>query len=371
MPSEPSPHAPPGAGRPSRVGYRVVDLPGRIGGHDRAVAAALWYPTDAEPAEVVYAGGPNRGEVAAGAPVRASADPCPLLVFSHGYGGSAVGSAFFAEALASRGWIVACPDHEDRDKLVALRGGPRRVDRFAYLERALAMAKAGRGFDRENVRYRIEEFRVVLDAVLGSREFGPAIDAERIAAGGHSLGGFGAIALCGAEEGERDARLQAALLFSPALFPFGEEELSAVRVSTMILLGEKERDEVHGGRTTADLLARAFERLPAPKYLVEIRGGTHFSFNMPAASGLVARAWSGTEEDFATVRTYSIAFLERHVAGRMDAEAILSAGDERISAYRRQTRGGRPDVSADPAGEPRPTAPPARGLDSPAKEALP
>ncbi|MGH7150297.1 MAG: alpha/beta hydrolase family protein [Planctomycetota bacterium] len=311
----------------------MVDLRGGTAAAEKTLATALWYPTDVEAGEVRYAGGPNRGRVAPDAPIRTET-PLPLLAFSHGYGGSAVGSAFLAEALAARGWIVACPDHEDRDKLARLRGGPQRIDRFAFLERASAMARAGRDFDRGSLRYRLDDVRIVLDALLSAPESGPAIDRARIAVGGHSLGGFAALALCGAIRGERDGRIAAALLFSPALSLFDEEEFSAVGVPTMILLGEKERGEVHGRLTRAELLDRAFERLPAPKVLAEIRGGTHFSFNLPSASGIVARAWSGTEEDFETIRTYAIAFLERTVAGREEAGAVLAAPDRRLSAYR-------------------------------------
>ncbi len=318
---------------PPRVGYRVVDLRDGTGEGERTVATALWYPTDAEAVEVRYAGGPNRGRVAPDAPIRAQAAH-PLLVFSHGYGGYAVGSAFLAEALAARGWIVACPDHEDRDKLARLRGGRQRVDRFAYLERASAMARAGRDFDRGSLRYRLDDLRIVLDDLLASPETGSTIDRGRIAVGGHSLGGFAALALCGAVRGERDARIAAGLLFSPALSLFDEEEFSGVGVPTMILLGEKERGEVHGRLTRAQVLDRAFERLPAPKVLAEIRGGTHFSFNLPAASGIVARTWSGTEADFDTIRTYAVAFLERTVAGRVEGGSALDAPDRRLSAYR-------------------------------------
>jgi predicted dienelactone hydrolase len=314
-----------------RVGYRVLDL--REG--ERTVATALWYPTEAEPREFLYGGGPNRGKVAPDAAPRQGHGPCPLLVFSHGYGGGGTGSVFLCEALAARGWIVAAPDHEDRDKAVRIRTGAQKIDGVAYLRRARALAASGRDFDRKAHAYRLDDLALVLDRLMESDEFNALVDWNRVAAGGHSLGGFTALGIAGAIEGRRDERVKAVLLFSPGVFMYSKEEFAAVKVPTMFFLGERELGEERQGTTKSDLAAAAFGAFPAPKYYLEVRGASHFSFNNRSSEAAAAGLLSGTEDQFDVIRKYAIAFLEKHVAWRDDG-GVLERDDPRLSRYRRE-----------------------------------
>jgi len=312
----------------ANVGYRILDL--QEG--DRTLTVALWYPTEAEPVEYLYGGGPNRGRVAPGAAPIRDRGPFPFLVFSHGYGGGGIGSVFFTEALASRGWIVAAPDHEDRDKAVRIRTGAQRIDGWAYLRRARELAATGRGFDRQAHAYRLDDLVRVLDRLQESEEFGPLIDGNRIAVGGHSLGGFTALGIAGAIEGRRDERVKAVLLFSPGIFMYAREELAAVKVPTMFFLGERERNERRQDGTKAEMARAAFEAFPPPAYLLEVRGAGHFSFNNPSSRASGARGLAGTEEQFGVIRRYATAFLERHVAWRDDG-GVLERGDPGLSGF--------------------------------------
>jgi predicted dienelactone hydrolase len=317
-----------GLGDDLRVGYRVLDL--KDG--ERTLTVALWYPTDAEPREFLYGGGPGKGKVALDAAPRRENGPYPLLVFSHGYGGGGIGSVFFTEALAARGWVVAAPDHEDLDKAVRIRTGAQKIDGLAYLRRARALAASGRDFDRKDHSYRLDDLRRVLDHLLESEEFNPVIDGNRIAAGGHSLGGFTALGVAGAVEGRRDDRVKAVLLFSPGIFMYSKEEFAAVKVPTMFFLGERERGEERQDMTKAELAMAAFGAFPAPKYYVEVRGGTHFSFNNRFSEAAAAGLGSGTVEQYDVIRKYSIAFLEKHVAWRDDGGA-LEKEEPRLSRF--------------------------------------
>ena len=314
-----------------KVGYRILDL--KDG--DRTVTVALWYPTEAEPADHLYGGGPNRGRVALDAPPRTDAGPYPLLVFSHGYGGGGIGSVFLTESLAARGWVVAAPDHEDRDKAVRIRTGAQRIEGWAYLRRAKELAASGRDFDRRAHAYRLDDMRIVLDRLLESEEFRPVIDGNRIAAGGHSLGGFTALGIAGAVVGRRDERVKAVLLFSPGVFMYSREEFAAVKVPTMYFIGERERGEARLDGTKADLAMTAFEAFSAPRYFLEVKGAGHFSFNNRSSDTALSRLWSGTEDHHDVIRRYSIAFLEKHVAWRDDG-GVLGKGDPRLSRYLRE-----------------------------------
>ncbi|MBI2920888.1 MAG: hypothetical protein HYY18_07360 [Planctomycetes bacterium] len=308
------------------VGYTILDWKYRGADGEKTVSAAVWYPTAAQPREHVY-GGPTRGNVAVDA--APAAGPWPLLVFSHGYGGGGIASVFFTEALAARGWIVAAPDHNDRHSAVRIRTGQvPDFDRGGFLRHAQEISRYDPE-DRDVLLFRVEELQLVLDRILASEKFADAIDPRRIAAGGHSLGGFTALGLCGALPGRRDARIRAALIFSSgaAGYLYRPGELAAVRMPAMVFLGEAEKQDPRGDTTMADIAAKVYGSLSAPKYLREVRGATHFYFNSRFSDTEAARKLSGTDAQFDTIRRQSIAFLERHVAGQAEAARVLEAPD--------------------------------------------
>jgi len=231
------------------VGYQVFDLTYQKGGQTQTLTVAVWYPTAARPKSHNY-GGPTSGRVAVDAAPRAEGGPYPLLVFSHGYGGSGLGSLFFAEALAARGWIVACPDHHDTFSAVRIRSGQQKhFNRIGFLRDARELAASGPA-DRGKYLYRLDELKLALDGMLTSGRFGKLIDKNRIAAGGHSFGGFTALGLCGTINARHDPRIKAVLLFSTGAggYLFRDDELAAVRIPSMLIMGEREENQRRGSK---------------------------------------------------------------------------------------------------------------------------
>lgn len=324
---------------PFHVGYRVLDLDGPRDGQEQPLTVAVWYPTTAEPKGHLY-GGAVHGLVATDAAPR-EGGLYPLLVFSHGYGGSGISSVFFTEALAARGWIVACPDHRDRYSAVRIRTGAQKdVDRRGLLKHGREIAASGPG-DRDKYLYRLDELRRTLDGLLASEPLGRLIDRDRIAAGGHSLGGFTALGLCGTIPERHDARIRAVLLFSTGAggYLFTGAELAAVKIPSMFYLGERERvqNRRRGEHTMAELADKVYANLPPPKYMLEIKEAHHFSFNNCFAEAPRALGMGGTEEQFELIRRYSTAFLERYVAGREDAARVLEQRAPLLTRYLMET----------------------------------
>lgn len=324
-----------GAPQPQfNVGYQVLDLKYRKDGQEQTLTVAVWYPTAAQPKSHNY-GGPTSGNVAVNATPRAEGGPYPFLVFSHGYGGSGLGAVFFAEALAARGWIVACPDHHDRHSAVRIRTGQQKdFDRLGLLQHAKEIAASGPG-DRGKYLYRLDEMRLVLDGLLTSDPFGKLIDRDRVAVGGHSFGGFTALGLSGTIEERHHPLIKAVLLFSTGAggYLFREDELAAVRIPSMLFMGEREEDQLRGSETMLELSVRIYRNVSSPKYFLEVKGASHFSFNNRFADNRRTRLLSGTEEQFEVIRRYSIAFLEKHVAGRKDSGHVLERSDPLLTRY--------------------------------------
>ena len=117
---------------------------------------------------------------------------------------------------------------------------------------------------------------------------------------------------------------------------FTEQELARVGVPSMLFLGERERDQLRGQTSMSQLADKVHKALPAPRYLLEVRGASHFSFNDRLTDRIGARLLSGTPRQFEVIRRYSIAFLEKHVAGRGDPEGVLEKGDTMLTRYVRE-----------------------------------
>lgn len=159
-----------GSAAQADVGFRTVGIGGE---GPRPLNVALWYPAEGGAPGVVV------GETPAfvGARVVRDAQPSagahPLVVLSHGYGGTWRNLSWLAVALADEGYAVAAPDHpgtthfnRDRRQASMLWERPRDLSR-------------------------------VIDAVLEEPALAGSIAPERIAAIGHSLGGWTVTALAG------------------------------------------------------------------------------------------------------------------------------------------------------------------------------
>ncbi|WP_408477581.1 alpha/beta hydrolase family protein [Paraburkholderia megapolitana] len=109
------------------------------------------------------------------APLSASHAKYPLLLLSHGTGGSAGSLDWLASALAANGYIVAAVNHPGNNALEPLT-----QDGFMlWWERATDVSE-------------------VLDGVLADPVLGAHIDRDRIGAVGFSLGGYTILELAGA-----------------------------------------------------------------------------------------------------------------------------------------------------------------------------
>ena len=149
------------------------------GASTQALVTSVWFP-----AAVL---GSNRQEHVIGPPsaplfrlgqwandAQPAVGPFPLIVVSHGTGGSAGMMAWFASGLASRGYMVAAVNHPGNNGME--KGTAEGF--LLWWERA-------------------RDLTVAVDYLLRDQEFGPLIDPQRIGAAGFSLGGYTMIAIAG------------------------------------------------------------------------------------------------------------------------------------------------------------------------------
>ncbi|TDY21699.1 putative dienelactone hydrolase [Paraburkholderia sp. BL6665CI2N2] len=151
------------------------------GAKTEALVTRIWYPVDTSvpqtpreigaPAQPIF-----HGHAAAhDAPLSTARTSYPLLVLSHGTGGTADSLDWLAAALAAQGYIVAGANHPGNNA-----AAPMTRDGFMlWWERAADASE-------------------VLDGVLADPLLGPHVDRERIGAVGFSLGGYTVLELAGA-----------------------------------------------------------------------------------------------------------------------------------------------------------------------------
>lgn len=151
------------------------------GAQHQELDVTVWYPAAENAVEAQQEIGPPdaplflAGKAAAHAAMPPALDKWPLILLSHGSGGSAMQMAWLGTALAHAGYISVAVNHPGNNALE-----PYTAEGFVlWWERATDLSE-------------------VLDGMLADTEFGPAIDKDRIGAAGFSIGGYTVLALGGA-----------------------------------------------------------------------------------------------------------------------------------------------------------------------------
>lgn len=150
------------------------------GAHTHALLTTIWYPAAPSSVEKPQLIGPPgsplflAGSAAQNAKLAASPSRFPLVLLSHGTGGSAMQLAWLGEYLAAHGFIAAAVNHPGNNALE-----PYTIEGFTLWW------------------LRAHDLSVALNHLLDDRTFGPRIDRARIGAAGFSLGGYTMIEIAG------------------------------------------------------------------------------------------------------------------------------------------------------------------------------
>jgi dienelactone hydrolase len=265
--------------------------------------------------------------------------PVPVIVFSHGAGGS--GKTYFplARFWATHGYAVLLPTHADS---LALRG---EEPTLATLRDTLSSVAT----DAKAWENRVRDIVLVLDSrdVIGERVVAlqGRLDFSRLGMGGHSYGAFTAQLLAGATvdipKGPRsrslaDARPKAFLLLSAqgkGQQGLTEKSWQALDRPLMVMTGS--RDLGLGGQSPRWRLD-PYRYAPSPdKFSVFIQGAGHMSFTGRLAEpGAAPLSVSGSgrlahPDDevaiFKQVKIASLAFWDAYLKADAPAKLFLQS----------------------------------------------
>ena len=226
--------------------------------------------------------------------------PFPVLVFSHGMGGSKEVGEDLMAYWAGHGYIVICPTHADSIKLYA-KEHPDEVDGWVRDMGKRQMMKLLRQTARspEDWENRARDISLVLDSLSRIEDESPLLrgrlDHRTIGVGGHSYGAYTTMLIGGAvldppgraaDVSWGDERADALLVMSgQGVGRLGLTEHSWDGFSLPMMVMSGTRDNAAGGM---DVVSRRdpYDYAPAgDKYLVWIEDAVHASFTGGLASG--------------------------------------------------------------------------------------
>lgn len=237
-------------------------------------------------------------------PAAAGSAPRPLVVFSHGIGGSRLGYSYLGRHFAGQGIASLHLQHVGSDRSLWTGGG------WSLLGRLRDAAQEGEAIAR------VEDLRFALDQLLAG-ELGARIDANRIVAAGHSYGANTTLLAAGARvqrDGRwldlRDARIQAAILISAPPF-YGEDDvrsiLAGVTVPSLHITTTDDVIRIPGYYSgAADRVALFDATGSARKLLAVFDGGSHSVFTDRGNTGGAMR----NPQIKSATQALSLAFLK-------------------------------------------------------------
>lgn len=209
----------------------------------------------------------------------AGAEPAPVVLFSHGLGGSREGNRYLAEQWAERGYAVLFLQHPGSDAEVWKTEAP--AERFAALEAAANV---------ENFLARTGDVGFVLDE-LDRRSARPddplygRLDLRRVGMSGHSFGAMTTQAVSGQRfpvvgDSLRDPRIDAAVAMSPSSpsqLPAGKA-FGEMNLPLLLMTGTEDGAPI-GDQTPASRL-RVYPALPpGDKYQIVLHEAEHSAFS--------------------------------------------------------------------------------------------
>jgi predicted dienelactone hydrolase len=209
----------------------------------------------------------------------ATKSPAPIVIFSHGLGGSNLGSAFMGKHWAARGYVAVFVQHPGSDEGV-WRGKP-------FAERLPAMRKAA-GLD--NFMLRVKDIPVVLDQLdkwnqNPNHALAGRLDMKKIGMSGHSFGAVTTQAVSGqtfslSGASLTDKRIKAAIAFSPSSPRKGsepKESFGSVKIPWMLMTGTKDVAPI-GDQDVKSRLAVFTALPPSGKYELVLENAEHSVF---------------------------------------------------------------------------------------------
>lgn len=265
------------------AGFQLIEVP--ASGSLQPLKGAVWYPCTQPAREVKF--GPIVLSVTKDCPI--AGEKLPLVVISHGRGGSFLGHRDTAETLADAGFVVVAINHPGDTAM-----DKSRTDEFSvFVERPA-------------------DIKRVIDFVLGPWSDAASVDAGRVGIFGFSRGGYTGLVAIGVNPffGKRlrlcegndsppcnqvhtgeipelahDPRIKAAVIADPLSVFFTAESFRTVTAPVQLWGSQRGGDGV-----TPDSVADIAKLLPTGSDFRVVPNSQHFAFLAPCPADLTRTA---------------------------------------------------------------------------------
>jgi predicted dienelactone hydrolase len=192
-----------------QVGFRHFQVPGGLSG--RGLDAVVWYPADAGGTPITVGENPVLTGQPAHLDAPALAGQHPLVILSHGYGGNWTNQDWLAVALVQHGYVVAALNHP------------------GTTTKDMNRASGAQLWERPR------DISRLIDALAADSVWSGIVSQYRVAAIGHSLGGWTVMELAGgrfdADRLEVDCRGNPQLAACQAYLALGAGQDAASRAA--------------------------------------------------------------------------------------------------------------------------------------------
>ena len=247
-----------------------------------------------------------------------SGKPQPVLLFSHGLGGSRENAVYLAKHWTARGYVVICLQHPGSDDSVwrSAKAG----ERFAAMQRAA---------NGENLLLRAGDVPAVLDQLQkwntdSAHVLSGRLDLSRVGLSGHSFGAKTTQLLAGQSllgKSFADKRIKAAVVMSPSGQRIGDPTRSFANLTMPCLLMTGTLDDSPIGNQEPGDRRKVYPALPpGDKYELVLDKGKHSAFSDHPLPGDGLRH---NPNHHKVILALSTAFWDAYLRGDADAKAWL------------------------------------------------
>ena len=198
-----------------------------------------------------------------------SSAPSPVVLFSHGLGGSRDAASYLGKHWAGRGYAVVAMQHAGSDSRV--------IQDVPIWKKLQALKKAATA---ENAAARYADVKATLDYLekqtAGGGKYERQFDMTKVGMSGHSFGAITTQAVSGQNykfkgQMHTDKRIDAAIALSPSPPSYGHDQdtFAKVNVPWLLMTGTKDSAPI-GSNGDAQSRRKVFEGLPASGHFYEL-----------------------------------------------------------------------------------------------------
>lgn len=259
------------------------------------------------------------------APVNRTDGPFPVIIWSHGLGGSRDGAGFISRFIASHGYVVVHIQHPGTDSTLweGKPGHPWDVIRATHIPRRATLQ-------------RLRDVPFVLKQ-LPSLDIAPLMDMNRLGMSGHSFGGMTTQVMAGQRRGYGarqydlyEPRFKAGIVYSPVPFRdkrgHGPESFyGGIRIPLLIMTGTDDDSplENFGFKDRMEV----FEHSGGPEqHLLILDKGDHMVYN-GSRGKLEANPKRDVHEEI--IKVLSLAYWDAYLKGDTAAKDWLTGNGVR------------------------------------------